>query len=343
MAERRESERELCWEIGIVQQAKNGEIVCGDTARVSRERDDVQIVLSDGLGSGIQASIASSLTTALVSAMSRRLFSVEDTFRAIEAVLPVTKKHGLAYATFTLAATDGRDVRLLQYDNPLALFLRDGVSLRYPCETLITGERTILESSLSLKPGDMLVLFSDGISEAGRGVTTYSGWSREEMEDYLLRSVGPDDHARQVAARIVSAAQALDLYEFHDDTTVVVLRLRERLTVNLLIDPSEQTRREELDVMPAAPAPEEISASVRGGQALRELVDQLARYLQNGMMSLGIKGEADSASALTDLLAEQASDVNIQFRAGGGVIPEELLRLRQLLTDAGKTVTLRVC
>jgi len=49
------------------------------------------------------------------------------------------------------------------------------------------------------------------------------------MEDYLLRSVGPDDHARQVAARIVSAAQALDLYEFHDDTTVVVLRLRKLL------------------------------------------------------------------------------------------------------------------
>ena len=343
MAEWRESERKLCWEIGIVQQSKNGEIVCGDTAAVSGDHDDVQIVLSDGLGSGIQASIASLLTTALVSAMSRSRFLIEDTIRAIEAILPVTKKHGLAYATFTLVATDGRRVRLVQYDNPLALFLRDGVSLHYPYETMITGEKTISESSLSMKPGDMLVLFSDGISEAGRGVTTYSGWDRDEMKDYLLRSVGPDDHARQVAARIVSAAQALDLYEFHDDTTVIVLRLRERLTVNLSVDPSGHGQREKKNVMSTDPTPEQINASVRDEQELRELVDQLERYLGNGMMSLGIKGEADSVSKLTDLLAEQASDVNILFCADGGLIPETVLRLRKLLTDAGKTVTLRIC
>ena len=357
MTERREAERALCWEIGVVQQAKNGESICGDTAAVSGERDEVQVVLSDGLGSGIQASIASSLTAALISGMSRSLFSVESMIRTLEAVLPVTKKHGLAYATFTLAATDGSRVRLLQYDNPPALFLRDGVSLRYPYETLTIGDKTILESSLTMKPGDMLVLFSDGISEAGRGVTTYSGWNRNEMEDYLLRSVGPEDHAREVAAGIVSAAQALDLYEFHDDTTVIVLRLRERLTVNLLLDPSGHTHEEKKNVMSTDSAPEEIKASIHGGQELRELVDQLERYLGNGMMSLGIAGEADAASKLTELLAEEASDVNILFRAAGesgqfqppdqspdgSAIPEELLRLRQLLTDAGKTVTLRIC
>ena len=357
MAEWREADEKLCWEIGIVQQAKNGEIICGDTVSVLRDHDDVQIVLSDGLGSGIQASIASVLTASLVSAMSRSRFSVENTIRAVETVLPVTKKHGLAYATFTLAATDGRRVRLVQYDNPSAVLLRDGVSLHYPYETLITGEKMILESSLFMKPGDMLVLFSDGISEAGRGVTTYSGWDRNEMEDYLLRSVGPDDPARQVAARIVSAAQALDLYEFHDDTTVVVLRLRERLTVNLLTDAREHAQREEKSVMSTDSASKEINASVRGEQELQKLVDQLERYLGNGMMSLGIKGQADSVSELIDLLAEQASDVNILFRTGGksglvqtadqspggSVIPEAVLRLRQLLADAGKTVTLRIC
>ena len=355
MTEQREPERQLCWEIGIVQQAKNGEIICGDTAAVSRTHDDVQIVLSDGLGSGIQACIASTLTVALVSAMSRSLFPIEETIRAVEAILPVTKKHGLAYATFTLAATDGRSVRLIQYDNPHAVFLRDGVSLRYPYETLTIGEKEIQESTLTMKPGDMLALFSDGISEAGRGVTTYSGWNRQEMEDYLLRSVGPDDHARQVAAGIVSAAQALDLYEFHDDTTVVVLRLRERLTVNLLIGPGHM-KEEESSVMSTDLGLEEINTSVRDEQELRRLVDELARYLRNGMMSLGITGEADSTSELTDLLAEQASDVNILFcpaaeggqlqptdqSRGGSVIPEAVLRLQQLLTDAGKNVTLRV-
>lgn len=113
--------------------------------------------------------------------------------------------------------------------------------------------------------------------------------------------------------------------------------------MNLSVDPSGHGQREKKNVMSTDPAPEEINASVRDEHELRELVDQLERYLGNGMMSLGIKGEADSVSELTDLLAEQASDVNILFCADGGLIPETVLRLRKLLTDAGKTVTLRIC
>ncbi|MBQ9663836.1 MAG: serine/threonine-protein phosphatase [Oscillospiraceae bacterium] len=357
MADRRELEQNLCWEIGIVQQPKNGEIICGDTVSVTQNRDQVRIVLSDGLGSGVQANIASTLTASLISSLTQNAFPIEDCIRAVEAVLPVTRKHGLAYATFSLAETSGREVHLIQFDNPPAVFLRDGVSLVYPGEAFTVGEKTLLESTLTMKSGDMLVLFSDGISEAGRGVTTYSGWNRREMEDYLLRSVGPDDHARQVAAGIVSAAQALDLYEFHDDTTVIVLRLRERLTVNLQIDPLDDIQSIDDVVMSTDTVPEEINASVQGGQELQRLVDQLERYLRNGMMSLGIKQEADGTSELADLLAEQASDVNILFRSGtesdrpqtpnhirgGCLIPEAVLQLQQLLTDAGKAVTLCVC
>lgn len=357
MTDRRELEPNLCWEIGIVQQPKNGEIICGDSISVTRDRDRVQIVLSDGLGSGVQANIASTLTSSLVSAVTQNAFPIEDCIRTVEAILPVTRKHGLAYATFTLAETSGRDVHLIQFDNPPAVFLRDGVSLVYPVENVTVGEKMLLESTLTMKSGDMLVLFSDGISEAGRGLTTYSGWNRREMEDYLLRSVGPDDHARQVAAGIVSAAQALDLYEFHDDTTVIVLRLRERLSVNLLIDLRESAEREQKDIMLTAPRTEAFEAAVKGEQELGELIEQLDRYLQNGLMSLGIEQEANRVSDLVELLAEQASEVNLRFHAdtccerqketdpirNSGEIPEEVLKLRSLLTDAGKVVTLGVC
>ena len=357
MTDRRALEQNLCWEIGIVQQPKNGEIICGDSISVTRDRDRVQIVLSDGLGSGVQANIASTLTSSLVSALTQNAFPIEECIHAVEATLPVTRKHGLAYATFTLVETSGRDVRLIQFDNPPAVLLRDGVSLVYPVETFTVGEKTLLESTLTMKSGDMLVLFSDGISEAGRGLTTYSGWNRREMEDYLLRSVGPDDHARQVAAGIVSAAQALDLYEFHDDTTVIVLRLRERLSVNLLIALRKGAERDQNNIMSTDGSTGAFDTSIRSEQELKELIEQLKRYLQNGLMSLGVEQETDSASELSELLAEQASEVNIRLHTdpchdsqresdpvrSGGEIPEEVLKLRSLLTDAGKTVTLGVC
>ena len=128
----------LCWELGIAQQNKHGEGICGDSVVVSRSGDGVQIVLSDGLGSGIQANIASTLTAALLSGLTAGGVPIEDAIRAASAVLPTTRRQGLAYATFSLVRTEGRRVHILQYDSPQALFLRDGVSLPFSC-----AERTL--------------------------------------------------------------------------------------------------------------------------------------------------------------------------------------------------------
>ena len=392
MAEQNRLEENLCWEIGIVQQNKRDNTVCGDRVAVTREGDRVQIVLSDGLGSGVQANIASTLTSKLVSGLTKRGFSLEDCFRSVSAVLPVTKKHGLAYATFTLVSTEGRQVRLVQYDNPPAIFLRDGVSLEYPSQLQTVLDKTFQDSLLTMRSGDMLVLFSDGVSEAGRGVTTYSGWDRLKMEDYLLRSVQPDDYARHVAANIVSAVQALDLFEFHDDTTVVVLRLRERLAASLLIGPDDAWQPDEdvlrsffalegvhvicgngalhaaaaylgtaprvlretvTEALPPVSEIDGVDLAVEEEQTFPEALSLLVRYQQDGLMSLDLGRAQDGASLLLKLLAEQASEVNIFFHAASisgpgadsdvSLRPEQILHLRQLLTELGKTVSLVFC
>ena len=351
MAEGKRPEQNLCWEIGLVRQTKHGEAICGDNVTVKKHGDRVQIVLADGLGSGIQANIAATLTSTLVSALTEAGFTAEDSLCTADRVLPVTRKHNLAYSTFTLASAEGREVRLVQYDNPPAVFMRDGVALAYPEETRkLDGDRVISESRLTMKSGDLLILFSDGVSEAGRGVTTYAGWDRREMEDYLSRNIGPDDDARRVAAEVVSAAQALDLYEFHDDTTVAVLRLRERLTVELRIE-AEGVLQSEREGDGPSPAPERLRVTC-GEETLQETVSLLERYLRDGMMSLRMGEAQDEPSKLLALLAEQASDVKLLLKTaatGAGAEDKEadtaelMLRLRQLLEEAGKTVTFGSC
>lgn len=351
MSDGKRLEQNLCWEIGIVQQRKHGEVICGDNVTVRKHGDRVQIVLADGLGSGIQANIAATLTSTLVSELTEAGVSTEDSLHTVDQVLPLTRKHNLAYSTFTLVSAEGREIRLVQYDNPPAVFMRDGVSLAYPRETSELGDdRMISESRLTMKSGDMLILFSDGVSEAGRGVTTYSGWDRREMEDYLSRNIGPDDNARRVAAEVVSAVQALDLYEYHDDTTVVVLRLRERMTVDLLLG-AEGTLPTEQGSGQLFPEQDRIRVAC-GRETVRETVSLLERFLQDGMMSLRMGEEQTEASKLLALLAEQASDVNLLLNSAAAGAGEEneitetaelLLNLRHLLEEAGKTVTLGIC
>jgi len=53
----------LYYEWGIKQLRKHGEELCGDSIAVSRHADSVTLALSDGLGSGVKASILATLTT----------------------------------------------------------------------------------------------------------------------------------------------------------------------------------------------------------------------------------------------------------------------------------------
>jgi hypothetical protein len=135
--------------------------------------------------------------------------------------------------------------------------------------------------------------------------------------------------------------QALDLFEFHDDTSVAVLRLRERLSVDLLIGPSGSR-------LPEGDA-EGITLALDDGQSLSELLSVVRRYSENGMMSLDLAEAEDRISQQLKMLAEEASDIRIlvcaasdRGRAGGQRL-DQVLALRRCLEDLGKEVTLRIC
>ena len=347
MAELHSLGSDLCWEIAVIQRNKHEESLCGDHVVVSAEGEQVTIVLSDGLGSGVQANIASTLTATLLAGYLRKGMPLTEGVRTVEAVLPVTKRQNLAYATFNLISASGRDVRLVQFDSPQAVFFRDGVSLEYPFEQQELEDKSVQVSELTMKAGDMLIVFSDGVSEAGRGVTTYAGWERREMEDYLFRSIKPEDHARHVAASIVSTVQALDLFDFHDDTSVAVLRLRERSKLNLLLGPSDAWVPDG-ETLPPISVMEGVELAVEGDVTFAEALESLGRYREDGMLCLSTWKAQDGASQLINLLAEEASEIELFYAAEKDNTQtdhrtEQVLLLRDILTNLGKTVKLSFC
>ena len=67
---------DLCADIGYKSINHYGEELCGDHVDVVETGDDsTVIVLSDGLGSGVKASILSTLTSKIISTMHRRYFT----------------------------------------------------------------------------------------------------------------------------------------------------------------------------------------------------------------------------------------------------------------------------
>ena len=118
----------LCAEIGFRSINHEGEQLCGDHVDVIRQGENsTVIVLADGLGSGVKASILSTLTSKIISTMMAEGLKLEDCVSTIAATLPICSVRGVAYSTFTiLHLIENETVEIIQYDNPSVIFLRDG-------------------------------------------------------------------------------------------------------------------------------------------------------------------------------------------------------------------------
>jgi serine phosphatase RsbU (regulator of sigma subunit) len=94
---------DLCCDIGFKSINHAGEQLCGDHVDIAEQEDgSTVIVLADGLGSGVKASILSTLTSKIISTMLAAGLSLEECVETIAATLPVCSVRGVAYSTFTI-------------------------------------------------------------------------------------------------------------------------------------------------------------------------------------------------------------------------------------------------
>ena len=157
---------------------------------------------------------------------------------------PVCSVRHLAYSTFTVLDIRGRQALLYQFDNPDAILIRNGKVTAYPYSTFTLKEKVIHESTFDLREDDMLILMSDGVTNAGMGKTTDGGWGRNEVLRFCQKKYRPGMSAQEMAVAIAYAGLALNLEETDDDLTVLALRFCKKQTVNLMIGPPHTTEED---------------------------------------------------------------------------------------------------
>ena len=180
---------DLCADIGYKSINHHGEELCGDHVDIVEPGDDsTVIVLSDGLGSGVKASILSTLTSKIISTMLAEGLSLEECVETIAATLPVCSVRGVAYSTFTIIHLLNNDTaEIIQYDNPQVIVLRDDVNYDYPKTEMNIGGKKIFKSTIKLQENDVFVAMSDGCPHAGIGLAFNFGWKREDIIDSMKK------------------------------------------------------------------------------------------------------------------------------------------------------------
>ncbi len=230
---------DLCADIGYKSINHYGEQLCGDHVDIVEENENsTVIVLADGLGSGVKASILSTLTSKIISTMMAEGLSVEDCVETIAATLPICSVRGVAYSTFTIIHLENNsDAEIIQYDNPSVILLRGGKNYDYPKTELQIGGKRIYRSSIKLARGDVFVAMSDGCPHAGLGLAYNFGWKREEIIAFLETIVDVGYTAKTLSTILVDECNRLYGGKPGDDATAAVIRIRPRVPMNLLFGP----------------------------------------------------------------------------------------------------------
>lgn len=240
----------------------------------------------------------------------------------------------------------------MQYDNPSAIILRKGKRFGYHTNIHFVGEKEIHESQITLQEDDIIVLMTDGVTNAGIGKLTANGWEMDDLVGFLERMDTNEISAARIAAEIVNGCLALSQNSMDDDTTVFVFKVRERQVVNIMVGPPEN-KEEDNQIMKLFFAKEGTRVVCGGSTAnavskylnkplrviqdsgneqipdmgqidgvdfvtegiitLKKVLEICNQYLVDPMTLLSLIGQKDAASLLAMFLIEKATDINIYF------------------------------
>ncbi|MBS1456074.1 MAG: SpoIIE family protein phosphatase [Clostridia bacterium] len=225
-----------CADIGYKSINHDGEELCGDHVDVIEARDGSKvIVLADGLGSGVKASILSTLTSKIISTMISEGLSLEDCVETISSTLPVCSVRGVAYSTFTIIhLVDNSRAEIIQYDNPHVILLRDCEPYVYPETQMTIGGKTVYSSTIELKENDVFIAMSDGCPHAGIGISYNFGWKREEIAEFMANIAHVGYTAKTLSTILIDEVNSLYGGKPGDDATACVIKIRKREPMNIL-------------------------------------------------------------------------------------------------------------
>jgi len=222
-------------EVDSCQRAKHGQFISGDVFLTRKVEPESRIisVLSDGLGSGVKASVLASMTATMALKFTASAMDIHRSAEIIMDTLPICSVRKISYSTFTVVdmASTGQ-TRIIEHGNPSFLLVRPKGELiveKTEVRPKRWEDRVISFSSFDVQREDRIIFFSDGITQAGMGeFRTPLGWGLENVEKFAREKIARYPHisARELSRLLVAKAEEVDGLSAKDDITCGVVYFR---------------------------------------------------------------------------------------------------------------------
>jgi len=291
------------YEFGLRQINKTGEELCGDSVEFSLQPARATLVFSDGLGSGVKASILSTLTTRIARRMLDQGLPLDEVVSTVSQTLPICRVRKIAYSTFAIAQliSEGQ-AKLVVFDSPAPFLIRRNRLLRLPyTERDVAGKR-VCEYSYPIVPGDWLVLVSDGVINAGIGGAYPLGWGWDEVGKYVQTHVHESLTADELAGKLSRVVEQLYQGPPGDDVTIAVVKVRRKRIVAILAGPPVQPLDDcrAVETFLSWPGKHVVCGGTTANIVARHLGRQIEVDLETGTESVPATGRIEGLDLVTE-------------------------------------------
>jgi serine/threonine protein phosphatase PrpC len=203
--------------------------IAGDTFDYAINGDVAHFAIFDAMGHGLEASQIATLAVGSYRNSRRRNADLPDMLVEMDRVVSTTIG-GERFVTAQLGTVDltSGDLRLLSAGHPPPVLVRGGRDAGdVPCEPRLPVGLGALPTSQSiqrLQPGDVVVLHSDGVTEARNRHGEFFG--RERLVAAVEGSLGAGDPRAETLRLVVQELIEFQAGTFQDDATLLLVSWR---------------------------------------------------------------------------------------------------------------------
>ncbi|MGI6156973.1 MAG: SpoIIE family protein phosphatase [Saccharofermentanales bacterium] len=298
----------LHFDAHIRQVNKDGQAVCGDCVVQFTSKDSYYFGIFDGMGSGVYANLAAISLGSRWRQMIREGISISEACETIASNMARARNERIPFTAFSTAMITRNGTALLYtYEAPSPIICRGNTFHVAKPHFYTAGYEILGETQLDLDRGDALLLYSDGVSQAGLGRAYTLGWGAEGVSD-LMQQQWTGDNIDATLDAVMDRCHALSGDGFEDDTTLVMIHAVPARHLSLFSGPPDHRERdpEFAEAFRNAEGIRIICGSSTSGLLARELKVPL-RIISEGD---GLQSPPQYAMKGADLVTEGALALN---------------------------------
>ena len=206
-------------DFGVCQHAFNNGKYCGDSCcNFPNGSGKYNVIISDGMGTGAEASKQSALTISLMKIFSELGMDFNSSLKILNSALMINSKNEEVLSTLDVVSIDlfSGNTKFMKAGSPITFLIKNNVVLKMDFESLpigILNDASFSVKSTNLNIGDWIIMMSDGATDIGEE------WIFDILNSKNYRT--PQELSRILLNKAVKIRK-----NFHDDDiTIAVMKI----------------------------------------------------------------------------------------------------------------------